>query len=374
MSHQSNPRTNAKAESRKRRIIALACACAIAPVCTASLSIAGPELLPNGSFEALEDANAPKGWTPDFPVVQGEEPPAFFIAPQQFYEGRRSACVVNANPDVVFFNNWLARLDQFPSGGWVRLTGRVRTRHVSEAAFAVLQCWTSLERGRYRIPHRSTEVRLDELRNADWLPFDVTAFVPTSTTLVTVRCGLVGTGAAWFDALSLRQVEPPVPHVGENLISNPGGEDGDSAPLSWNTGGPFDQVTEFRWPTDVSHSGQRSLYIGAESGSAFRWWEHWVPRLPGAGLYRLSGFIRTRDLPSTSRAMLVLNVYDDAGRQVALARTFGAQDLSGSRGWTQVRAETQVAEGAECARILAFLGGPGRVWFDDLRLVAVAVQ
>jgi hypothetical protein len=195
--------------------------------------------------------------------------------------------------------------------------------------------------------------------------------VPTGTTLITVRCCLTGSGVAWFDELSLHPADLERPPMGRDLLSNPGMEGADGlAPASWHTYGPFDDATDFRWDGDVRHSGRRSLAIAASTGSGFRWWEQWVPALPGPGAYRLSGFIRTVDLAPGSRAMLILNVYDDRGDQVALARAFDAGKPSASKEWVRVSAEVQVPDGARCARVLAFLGGPGRAWFDDLELRA----
>src|SRR5262245_21316798 len=118
----------------------------------------------------------------------------------------------------------------------------------------------------------------------------------------------------------------------------------------------------------VAHAGTQSLNISVTN---FVWLNKTLAR-PYA-TYKLSGWIRTEDVPST----------DDLGARLegrGVKVTYPAQKISGTVDWTEVQV-TFDTEGQDSFSVAAGLGrtrgnssAAGKAWFDDLKLELISAR
>ncbi len=183
------------------------------------------------------------------------------------------------------------------------------------------------------------------------------------------------TFAAVFTTLLLAAPLAPRQPVGEILNPSIESIDAGSRPVSWvlepaprGNAEPGGEVS-----SDVAHEGTHSLLLSATGRS----WTNRTLVRPYA-VYRLSGWIRTRDVPeSNDRGATIV------ARGVRV--TSPAPRLGGTRDWTRVEV-TFDTEGQDSLIVAAALGGgrgdrggdntpiPGKAWFDDLKLDLVSAR
>ena len=127
--------------------------------------------------------------------------------------------------------------------------------------------------------------------------------------------------------------------------------------------------------SDVAHAGTRSLVISANGVS-------WINKtlLKPYAKYRLTGWIRTQDIPAASDRGAM---YELRGVTV----TSPAQRINGTRDWTRVEIAFDT-EGQDSVIVAATLGRggargsrgaeaavpPGKAWFDDLQLELLSAR
>ena len=202
----------------------------------------------------------------------------------------------------------------------------------------------------------------------EWVRRQVRVFIPPSTNVIIVRCGLFGTGQVFFDDASLTAedaIPPPEPPVGVNLLEDPGFEgNGDRWEYSLP---PYDEMRCDR-DTSVVHSGKYSIrFMGGLVGMVKT--RAGVAQLIGnrklAGKrIRLTGWVRCDSLMSQAYVKLyctTLKQDEDTGAPKLIGNTTP---------WTQLQMEMDVPKDAfqVWAWLLYNAPAEGRVYFDDASL------
>ena len=204
-----------------------------------------------------------------------------------------------------------------------------------------------------------------------WVRREVRVFVPPSTNLLIVRCGLFGTGQVLFDDASLT-AEParpaPEPPVGVNLLADPGFEgNGDQWEYSLP---PYDEMRCER-DTTVAHSGKASVrFMGGTVGMVKT--RAGVVQVIGnralAGKrLRLSGWVKCDSLMSQAYIKLYCTTLERD-------EDVGAPQLIGNTApWTRLEMEMDVPKNTYqiWAWLLYNAPSDGRVYFDDASLEVV---
>ena len=204
-----------------------------------------------------------------------------------------------------------------------------------------------------------------------WVRREVRVFVPPSTNLLIVRCGLFGTGQVLFDDASLT-AEParpaPEPPVGVNLLADPGFEgNGDQWEYSLP---PYDEMRCER-DTTVAHSGKASVrFMGGTVGMVKT--RAGVVQVIGnralAGKrLRLSGWVKCDSLMSQAYIKLYCTTLERD-------EDVGAPQLIGNTApWTRLEMEMDVPKNTYQVWAWLLYNAPsdGRVYFDDASLEVV---
>lgn len=201
-----------------------------------------------------------------------------------------------------------------------------------------------------------------------WVRRQVRVFVPPSTNVIVVRCGLFGTGQVSFDDAELT-AEPALPApalpMNTNLLKDPGFE-GDGNDWEYSLP-PYDAMRADR-ETTVVHSGKASVrFSGGTVGLAKA--RGGVAQLIGnrslAGQrLRLSAWVKCDSL--MSQAYLKLYCTTLAGDQdVGTPRQLG-----GTKPWIRLEMEMDVPDDAfqVWAWIVYNAPSEGLVYFDDASL------
>lgn len=109
------------------------------------------------------------------------------------------------------YNNWSQNLLGDWSGQEFTVSGWIKTEEAGEAALWV-QCW---QRRPARVLYVANTTIASPVRGTgDWQQVETTFTAPENTDFMTVRCVLIGTGRAWFDAIA---VVPRVPQSVEGM-------------------------------------------------------------------------------------------------------------------------------------------------------------
>jgi hypothetical protein len=166
----------------------------------ACCAASGENLLSNPGFETVTNGE-PAHWS-------------LFLMPQAGSEARVDGPGLDSERAVSIHhatayaqepvNNW----SQCVMGDWagktLRLTGHIKTDAAGEAALW-LQCWSRspwMVRG-----FVSTGIETPLTGSRDWTSVSAAVDVPSGTDFIVVRCVLLCAGTAWFDCLSLEEIE-----------------------------------------------------------------------------------------------------------------------------------------------------------------------
>ncbi|MBN1341824.1 MAG: carbohydrate binding domain-containing protein [Phycisphaerae bacterium] len=131
-------------------------------------------------------------------------------------------------------------------------------------------------------------------------------------------------------------------------------------PHTWNGKGTFEHA-------ENGHTGKRSLKISSDAGGDLSW-ESFVSVRPNA-TYRLSGWIKTKDLkPTTGRGALI-NVHQ--------LRTAETPALTGTNDWKRVEVVFDTGE-RDTLDLNCLFGGwglaTGQAWYDDVKLELISAK
>src|SRR5258705_5428147 len=164
----------------------------------------------------------------------------------------------------------------------------------------------------------------------DWVKRSVRVYLPPTTSIVTVRMGLFGTGQVLFDdaSLTLETAEPAtVPPLHANILQDPGFE-GDA--LAWELSTPpFPPYLAAR-DTVIAHTGKACMHfrcvaglIAGRSGVA----QVFCNRALSGKRLRLVGYAKAESLGSSVFVDLFFHT------KTGFARTSSPQTVYGNMDW-----------------------------------------
>lgn len=346
-------------------------------------------LLKNPGFEATMPGHPwmPAGWDTSWSTL----PTVFFGRDTTFaHEGRFAVGVANVSTLLPLWHNWSQSLIIGPEmwgkdmvfSAWTKSNGVQGRGYILAHAYRdttgkMSRLWgvprdTALRRLGFLLatdPYlklATTREYFSE-EETDWVRREVRIFIPPSTNLVHVRCGLFGTGQVFFDEASLT-AEPALPPaalpLGVNLLKDPGFE-GDGNDWDYSLP-PYD---EMRYDVDstVAHSGKYSLrFTGGTMGPVKT--RGGALQVFGRGLdgkrLRLTAWVKTDSLMSHAYLKLYCT-------RLQGDLDVGAPKLvGGTTDWTKLQIEMDVPKDTYQVSAWVVYNAPsdGTVWFDDASL------
>jgi hypothetical protein len=205
----------------------------------------------------------------------------------------------------------------------------------------------------------------------EWVRREVSAYVPAGTTVLFVRCGLMGTGQLLIDDASLTlEPTPPVAQAakGTNLLADSGFENGG---LVWEWSIPPFEGARIDPDSTVAHSGRMSMRcsnmhdgpVNTRAGLA----QPISARSVRGQRIKLSAWLRADSLLNST--YLKIYSHSPAGSK----QTPGERALSGTFDWTQLSIEYDVPKDADEIWPWAALSAPcrGTLWIDDVELTVL---
>ncbi len=120
-------------------------------------------------------------------------------------EGRWSVMLHNAQPYAKEpANNWSQNILEDLAGKTLVVTGNIKTEDAASAAVWI-QCF---RKDPWEVLLQKSTADAQPINGANpWTPVEMQVKVPDDTDFVVLRCVLMGTGTAWFDALSVDKKE-----------------------------------------------------------------------------------------------------------------------------------------------------------------------
>ena len=358
----------------------------------AAPTLAAPtqNLLVEPGFEATRPGHSwmPVGWD----TSASNLPTVFFGRDTVLSRaGRYAVSVANVSTLIPYWHNWSQSLVVGPEM-WnkdIVFTAWTRSNGVQGRGYILVNA-TRDTIGKmaliWSVPRDSARIRLgigvmeDPYRylgvkraffsepETDWVQRQVRVYVPPSTNLIIVRCGIFGTGQVFFDEASLTAetaLAPAALPVGVNLLQDPGFEgDGNSWEYSLP---PYEEVGCDR-DTTVVHSGKASVRLGGGTTGMIKVRAGVVQGIPNRSLagkrLRFTAWAKCDSL--TSHAFLKL--FCTTHRQDEGPGT--PRLLTGSTPWTQLEMELDAPDDTYQVWVWMQYNAPaaGRVYFDDASL------
>jgi len=202
----------------------------------------------------------------------------------------------------------------------------------------------------------------------DWVKREVRIFVPPSTNVIVVRCGIFGVGQVTFDDASLlaQPARPPeaLP-LQTNLFKDPGFEGtGDD----WEYSMPPYEGLEISRDTTIVHGGHASVRMDGGVDGPIQVRTGVCQAIANRGLagkrLRLSGWVKTDSLQGNAYIMLYCTTPDGDAFDVSPAQYGMNTD------WTKTQTEFDVPPGTLMVWGWFLFNCPasGRVYYDDVSL------
>jgi len=367
--------------------------CALLAMCAVAVAVParadGPNLLSNPGFEN------PRGDHPWMPAAwdtsRGNTEMVFFGRDNfSAHTGQYGVSVANASAMMPLWHNWSQTLDVTPDmcgkdlvlSVWTRNNGVDGRGYIGLQAFRdtvgkMARVWKLDRTGASRrlglAGVNDPVIDLGWKRESfaenqtEWVQRTIRVYLPPTSSLITVHCGLFGTGQVQFDDASLTletaaaAVAPPL-HT--NLLLDPGFE-GDA--LAWELSTPpFPPLLAIR-DTTLAHTGRACMHfhceagiVGGRSGVA----QVFCNRALAGRRLRLSAWARSDSLGSS--IFVHLFFHTRTGFQVVSS----PQTVYGTMDWTKLLVESDVPEETYAVWAWIEYTAPvtGHAYFDDASL------
>jgi hypothetical protein len=372
-------------------LAALALAMAALPSHAAAIPDSTANLLVNPGFE---DSLAGHPWMPTAWDTSQTDLPTVFFGRDTFLvrSGRYAVSVANTSTYVPAWHNWSQTVLVGPEswGKDLVFTAWTRSNGLRGRAYILLQAYRDTIGkmakiwGMPRDP-AGKRLRINKLDDplldlgwkrlyfddpeTDWVRRQVRVFVPPTTNVVYVRCGLLGTGQIIFDDASLTletaRPEPTVP-VRTNLLADPGFE-GDGH--SWEYSMPPYAGQRIERDTVNAHSGKACIrFSSTDDGIAQA--RAGVCQVFGHALagkrLRLSAWVKTDSLRG-GRAFI--RIYCNSLTR-GMVQSLPGKVFDLTTDWTPVSLELDAP--ADTYEVWAWLAytvpATGHVYYDDASL------
>lgn len=155
---------------------------------------AGPNLVPNGSFDEADAQGAISGWTPE---TAGMQTVSFARDAEVRRTGTASARITIAAAENPSWPAYTATLAVAP-GQRYQVEAWIRTRDAARVAYVATDY---LDAAGQRISFSSSETATGT--TADWKRVAMAAQIPAGAVTMAVRLILYGNGTAWFDDVTV---------------------------------------------------------------------------------------------------------------------------------------------------------------------------
>ena len=357
---------------------------------TPTAATEGRNLLANPGFETRRSDHPwmPAGWD-TFP---SSLPTVFFGRDTTLvHSGRYAVSVANLSTSMPMFHNWSQTLLVGPEA-WNKdmvFTVWTRSNGLQGRAYVLVQAYRDTigkmskiwKLRRDQAQERLAIGKLDDpLLNlgwkrqyfneteTGWVKREVRIFVPPSSNVVIVRCGIFGTGQVLFDDASLMSVaaqpNAPLP-LNTNLLADPGFEGDGNA---WEYSMPPYEGLIVERDTTVAHTGKASLHMegGLEGVVSVRTGvcQIFMNRDLSQKRLRLSGWVKTDSLKTESWIMAYCTTLDGDVRGPTPVI------IDDTHNWTPTTMELDTPPGTYMvsAWFLYSAPGAGRLYYDDCSL------
>jgi hypothetical protein len=300
---------------------ALLLGCVLAPV-----SHAATNLLLNPGFEEGVSGHPwmPAAWD----TFQSGLPTVFFGRDTALaHGGKYSVNVANVSSVVPMWHNW-SQVVPVSKDMWNKdlvLTMWTRSNGLQGRGYVLLQAYRdtiSKMAKQWKVPRDTAARRMGIVRTndplvtlgwkrqyfsdpeTDWVKREVRIFVPPSTNIAVVRCGIFGTGQVMMDDASLTSeaaAAQPEPPLNTNLLLDPGFE-GDGNDWEYSMA-PYEGL-EVVHDTESPHSGKTCMRYSGGLGGMIQTRVGVCQVISNRNLsskrLRLSGFVKTDSLKGTA--------------------------------------------------------------------------
>lgn len=368
--------------------VTILCALVVAPAVGAE----GRNLLSNPDFEApLEDHPwMPAAWD----TSRGNTEMVFFGRDAfSAHSGQYGVSVANVSSMMPLWHNWSQTIDVTPDmwGKDMVLTVWTRNNGVEGRGYVCLQAFRDTVGKMARVwkLDRTTASRRLGMAGVNdpqidlawkresfgenetgWVQRTLRAYLPPTTTLITVRLGMFGTGQVMFDdaSLTLETAAPAtLPPPRTNLFRDPGFE-GDA--LAWELSTPPYPPLICSRDTTLSHTGKACMHFSCENGLSMGRTgvgQVFCNRALSGKRLRMTAYAKAETLRST----VLVHIFSHT--KTGYVDASSPSTVYGTVDWTKLTVEADIPE--DTYEVWAWIEYsspvPGHAYFDDASLVVL---
>jgi len=156
----------------------------------------------------------------------------------------------------------------------------------------------------------------------------------------------------------------------DNLVRNPGFEDGKDSPAEWEQGADVEGV-EYSWDKESGQTGKASLCLHKTANRYFpiAQWSQVVERKGEGKTLELSAQVKAEKAAKAIIDVIFLDKDDEAisHEWAAYIGAKGAKDPPANHDWKKYQGKVKIPPKTAKIQVALQIYGPGKVWFDEVR-------
>ncbi len=264
------------------------------------------------------------------------------------------------------------RVTRFPVGLPLVLSAYVQGRCDGDVILAA----TYLDDARNPID-RPALARTSLDGGGEWKRLSLDLEAPRLAATLQVQILTEGAGDLRVDEFDLRAGGGFPAYPGEELLMNPGFEEGgtDALPAAWRSerrGAPAAEALDLAQEVSGRNS-KWAAYTASTAEMAEAAFIQLVRHVPSTGRVRLTGWVKTDRLSGIASLSLAFRAtpFEETAAPSQRIGTETTQPVRSTAAWTQVSLEAEVPPETLSIEVRATSRGSGRTWWDDLSLQAI---
>jgi RNA polymerase sigma-70 factor (ECF subfamily) len=155
----------------------------------------------------------------------------------------------------------------------------------------------------------------------------------------------------------------------DNLVRNPGFEEGQDSPAEWEQGADVDGV-EYSWDKESGKKGKASLSLHKTADRYFpiAQWSQVIERKGDGRTLEVSAQVKAERAAKATIDVIFLDKNDEpiSHKWAAYIGAKGAKDPPANHDWKKYSGKVEIPPRTAKIQLALQIYGPGQVWFDEV--------
>jgi hypothetical protein len=321
-------------------------------------------ILKNFGFESGD--KTPDDWNPGLEI----EGVKYSWNKEVAFEGKASLCIEKTAQRYFPIAEWSQTVERQGDRPVLLVSSQVKAQKMTKAILDVI----FLDENGTPISHKwaafiGIKEPGEKPANHDWQLYSGKVEIPTETKKLSIGLQVYGPGKVWFDNVRASYADQPAPNP-NNILKNPGFEDGVISPDNWEQGADIEGV-KYSWDKKVAIEGKASVCIEKTAKKYFpiAEWSQTVERTGDKPALMVSAQVKAKKMTKAilDVAFLDENAMPISHEWVAFIGIKETGDKPADHDWKLYSGKVNIPPKTKeiCIGLQDY--GSGKVWFDDVR-------